>query len=69
MQVCELRLMPRVTLWLFQVAAQRGAYGEERYEKMEFQRKVGQQFAILRDVSWKVRRGPEGMGWGAGGLG
>ena len=53
-------LTPPVPLWLLQVAAQRGAYGAERYEKMEFQRKVGQQFALLRDASWKVRWGPKG---------
>ncbi|KAI7842281.1 hypothetical protein COHA_003922 [Chlorella ohadii] len=35
-------------------AAARGGYGEERYEKADFQRKVLEQFQGMRDSSWRV---------------
>ncbi|KAL5973543.1 dTMP kinase [Asimina triloba] len=35
-------------------AAQRGGYGGERYEQLEFQRKVAEQYFTLRDDTWKV---------------
>eukprot|EP00899_Mesostigma_viride_P019292 jgi/Mesvir1/27364/Mv07174-RA.1 len=38
-----------------EVAASRGGYGEERYEKVEFQKLVTSQFARLRSSTWKVR--------------
>lgn len=38
-------------------AAERGGYGDERYEKVEFQRKVAEFYQSLRDSSWKVRIG------------
>lgn len=37
-----------------EVAATRGGYGEERYEKVEFQRAVASQFEKLKDNTWKV---------------
>jgi dTMP kinase len=48
-------------------AQQRGDYGEERYEKVELQRRVGEQFEALRqahsrpDSEWKVVRAAQGM--------
>ncbi|XP_057982728.1 thymidylate kinase isoform X2 [Malania oleifera] len=35
-------------------AAERGGYGGERYEQLEFQQKVAQHYQILRDGSWKI---------------
>ncbi|XP_057425937.1 thymidylate kinase isoform X1 [Lotus japonicus] len=35
-------------------AAERGGYGDERYEKLEFQKKVAQSYKVLHDHSWKV---------------
>ncbi|BAT02849.1 thymidylate kinase isoform X1 [Oryza sativa Japonica Group] len=35
-------------------AAERGGYGGERYEKIEFQKKVGEHYHSLRDSTWKV---------------
>ncbi|XP_027340281.1 thymidylate kinase [Abrus precatorius] len=35
-------------------AAERGGYGGERYEKLEFQKKVADCYKVLHDVSWKV---------------
>ncbi|KAK1318094.1 hypothetical protein QJS10_CPB04g01750 [Acorus calamus] len=35
-------------------AAERGGYGSERYEQLDFQRKVAQQYQTLRDSAWKV---------------
>lgn len=45
--------------WECLIPFQRGAYGEERYEKVEFQRKVREQFMKLRaesenSVKWYV---------------
>ncbi|KAG4960801.1 hypothetical protein JHK84_037889 [Glycine max] len=34
-------------------AAERGGYGGERYEKLEFQKKVADWYKVLHDVSWK----------------
>ena len=38
----------------FQRAAERGGYGEERYEKLEFQRRVSDCYHRLQDATWKV---------------
>ncbi|XP_006363027.1 thymidylate kinase isoform X1 [Solanum tuberosum] len=35
-------------------AAERGGYGDERYEQLEFQKKVAGSYLSLRDSSWKV---------------
>ncbi|XP_054812967.1 thymidylate kinase isoform X2 [Prosopis cineraria] len=35
-------------------AAERGGYGGERYEKLEFQKKVAETYKVLLDASWKV---------------
>ncbi|KAF3439485.1 hypothetical protein FNV43_RR17763 [Rhamnella rubrinervis] len=35
-------------------AAERGGYGDERYEKLEFQRKVSHSYQVLHDASWKM---------------
>ncbi|KAI3520701.1 hypothetical protein L1887_10151 [Cichorium endivia] len=35
-------------------AAERGGYGGERYEQLEFQKKVGQYYKMLNDPSWKI---------------
>lgn len=37
-----------------QKAAERGGYGGERYEKLEFQKKVAECYKVLHDASWKV---------------
>ncbi|TMW97972.1 hypothetical protein EJD97_004723 [Solanum chilense] len=34
-------------------AAERGGYGDERYEQLEFQKKVAGSYLCLRDSSWK----------------
>lgn len=41
---------------MLQVAAARGGYGGERYEKLEFQKKVEQKFKSLKDTAWQVLR-------------
>ena len=38
----------------YQKAAERGGYGGERYEQLEFQKKVAQSYHKLFDASWKV---------------
>ena len=38
-----------------QVAAERGGYGGERYEKLEFQKEVEQKFKALKDSTWQVQ--------------
>ncbi|TXG47922.1 hypothetical protein EZV62_027216 [Acer yangbiense] len=38
----------------FEKAAERGGYGDERYERLEFQKKVAQCYQILHDPSWKM---------------
>ena len=35
-------------------AAERGEYGGERYEKIEFQRKVANIYSQLQENNWKV---------------
>lgn len=35
-------------------AAERGGYGGERYEKLEFQKRVAQLYNTLRDATWKI---------------
>ncbi|KEH16227.1 thymidylate kinase [Medicago truncatula] len=35
-------------------AAERGGYGDERYEKLEFQQKVAEHYKVLHDASWKL---------------
>ncbi|CAN4110152.1 unnamed protein product [Withania somnifera] len=35
-------------------AAERGGYGDERYEQLDFQKKVAGSYLALRDSSWKV---------------
>jgi dTMP kinase len=40
-------------------SSQRGAYGEERYEKLEFQRQVQQQFRLLQARDDTLRQGAE----------
>lgn len=37
-----------------QKAAERGGYGGERYEQLEFQRRVAQSYKMLSDPTWKV---------------
>lgn len=39
---------------MYQKAAERGGYGGERYEKLDFQKKVAERYKVLHDVSWKV---------------
>jgi hypothetical protein len=39
---------------LLQKAAERGGYGGERYEKIEFQKKVAEHYHSLRGSTWKV---------------
>ncbi|KAI3856126.1 hypothetical protein MKW98_016159 [Papaver atlanticum] len=36
-----------------QKAAERGGYGGERYEQLEFQKKVAQHYEMLHDPTWK----------------
>ncbi|KAH6818263.1 P-loop containing nucleoside triphosphate hydrolases superfamily protein [Perilla frutescens var. frutescens] len=35
-------------------AAERGGYGGERYEKLEFQKRVAQSYKTLCDATWKI---------------
>ncbi|CAN8248483.1 unnamed protein product [Cochlearia groenlandica] len=42
-------------------AAERGGYGDERYEQVEFQRKVADFYQTLRDPSWKIIDAGEDM--------
>lgn len=41
-------------IYFYQKAAERGGYGGERYEKLEFQKKVAECYEVLHDASWKV---------------
>lgn len=50
--VCHAKLIDR--FGKYQKAAERGGYGGERYEQLEFQRKVAQSYRALSDASWKV---------------
>ncbi|KAL2331432.1 hypothetical protein Fmac_019013 [Flemingia macrophylla] len=50
-------LAPDVVVYLGispEKAAERGGYGGERYEKLEFQKKVADYYKVLRDDTWKV---------------
>ncbi|PIA45972.1 hypothetical protein AQUCO_01600316v1 [Aquilegia coerulea] len=50
-------LAPDLVLYLDippEKAAERGGYGSERYEQLEFQQKVSQQYHILRDPTWQI---------------
>ncbi|XP_035549355.1 thymidylate kinase-like isoform X1 [Juglans regia] len=50
-------LAPDLVLYLDiqpEQAAGRGGYGSERYEQLEFQRKVAQCYQDLYDASWKI---------------
>ncbi|XP_042991443.1 thymidylate kinase-like isoform X2 [Carya illinoinensis] len=50
-------LAPDLVLYLDiqpEQAAGRGGYGSERYEQLEFQRKVAQCYQDLHDASWKI---------------
>ncbi|KAK4409986.1 Thymidylate kinase [Sesamum angolense] len=35
-------------------AAERGGYGGERYEQLEFQKRVAQSYKMLCDATWKI---------------
>ncbi|GAB2226318.1 hypothetical protein Droror1_Dr00022120 [Drosera rotundifolia] len=35
-------------------ASERGGYGGERYEHLDFQKKVAEKYNVLRDDSWKI---------------
>ncbi|XP_027926198.1 thymidylate kinase isoform X2 [Vigna unguiculata] len=57
-------LAPDVVVYLDispEKAAERGGYGGERYEKLEFQKKVADCYKVLHDVSWKVVDGCQSM--------
>ncbi|OAY32139.1 thymidylate kinase [Manihot esculenta] len=57
-------LAPDLVLYLDippEKAAERGGYGGERYEKLEFQRKVAECYQALRDPSWKIIDGCQPM--------
>ncbi|KAG9442681.1 hypothetical protein H6P81_018535 [Aristolochia fimbriata] len=50
-------LAPDLVLYLDippEKAAERGDYGVERYEQLDFQRKVAHHYEILRDETWKI---------------
>ncbi|KAG7973479.1 hypothetical protein I3843_07G230200 [Carya illinoinensis] len=50
-------LAPDLVLYLDiqpEKAAERAGYGGERYEQLEFQRKVARCYEVLRDASWKI---------------
>lgn len=50
-------LAPDLVLYLDippEKAAERGGYGDERYEHTEFQKKVAQQYKALHDASWQI---------------
>lgn len=50
-------LAPDLVLYLDiqpEKAAERGGYGEERYEQLEFQKKVAGYYKVLQDPSWKI---------------
>ena len=37
-----------------EAAAKRGGFGDERYERTEFQQKVEENYHLLKDKDWKV---------------
>lgn len=50
-------LAPDVVLYLDippEKAAERGGYGGERYERLDFQKKVEEKYQALHDPSWKI---------------
>ncbi|XP_023889010.1 thymidylate kinase isoform X1 [Quercus suber] len=50
-------LAPDLVLYLDiqpEKAAERGGYGGERYEQLEFQKKVAKCYQVLHDASWKI---------------
>ncbi|XP_075501139.1 thymidylate kinase [Primulina tabacum] len=50
-------LAPDVVIYLDispENAAKRGGYGGEKYEQLEFQKRVAQSYHTLRDATWKV---------------
>ncbi|XP_021757299.1 thymidylate kinase-like isoform X1 [Chenopodium quinoa] len=50
-------LAPDMVLYLDispEKAAERGGYGDERYERLDFQGKVREKYKTLYDASWKV---------------
>ncbi|CAH9139824.1 unnamed protein product [Cuscuta epithymum] len=50
-------LAPDLVLFLDispEIAAKRGGYGGERYDQLEFQKKVAQSYQVLQDSSWKI---------------
>ena len=50
-------IAPDIVLYLCmppEEASKRGEYGEERYEKVEFQRKVAKVYSKLKCSNWKV---------------
>ncbi|KAK9665453.1 hypothetical protein RND81_14G112800 [Saponaria officinalis] len=50
-------LAPDLVLYLDvppEKAAVRGGYGGERYERLDFQKKVGAKYESLRDATWKI---------------
>lgn len=50
-------LAPDIVLYLDispEKAAERGGYGGERYERLDFQRKVREQYQALHDSSWQI---------------
>lgn len=50
-------IAPDVVLFLdlpLEEAAKRGQYGDERYENLEFQRKVSDVYSRLKEQNWKV---------------
>ncbi|KAF8378139.1 hypothetical protein HHK36_029476 [Tetracentron sinense] len=50
-------LAPDLVLYLDippEKAAERGGYGSERYEQLEFQKKVAECYKILQDATWKT---------------
>ncbi|XP_010110182.2 thymidylate kinase [Morus notabilis] len=50
-------LAPDLVLYLEippEKAAERGGYGGERYEHLEFQKKVSKSYQALHDASWKI---------------
>lgn len=51
---CETKFGPTLLYVPLQKAAERGGYGGERYERLDFQKKVEEKYQALRDPSWKV---------------
>lgn len=44
-----------------EVAAERGGYGGERYEKLEFQKEVAKYYKLLQDSTWQVIQASKSM--------